>query len=181
MLPTLFLASMLISIKLNRLTDINCFLLLKKNTAKNCIITKFSPKSYHFIQNKMQVTILWRIIQGLVNHARLIYVYSVLSLIGQPMNGAEMSYHRPVYLAVQFHPRLPDIIGIVLKYMYMPLLNLSVTMNTVVPDLPIISFIQPPNLDRSLTLRQPPSVNDEAPRPSQSCSKSRCNLCLPLI
>ena len=66
----------------------------------------------------------------------------------------------------------------------MPLLHQSVTMKTVVPDLPLISFSQPHNLCRSLcraTLRQTASVNDEPPRPSQSCGKSRCKLCLSLI
>ena len=55
-------------------------------------------------------------------------------------------------------------------------------MKTTVPDLPLISFSQPHNLCRSLfreDLRQ--SVNDEPPRPSQSCGKSRCKLCLSLI
>ena len=66
----------------------------------------------------------------------------------------------------------------------MPLLHQSVTMKSVVHDLPIISFGQPPNLCHSLCrakLRQPHSVNDQPPRPLQSCSKSRCKLCLSLI
>ena len=57
-------------------------------------------------------------------------------------------------------------------------------MKTVVPDLPIISFSQPHNLCFSLCrakLRQTASVNDEPPRPSYSCGKSRCKLCLSLI
>ena len=57
-------------------------------------------------------------------------------------------------------------------------------MKTVVPDLPLISFNQPHNLCRSLfraKLRQTASVNDEPPRPSQICAKSRCKLCLSLI
>ena len=89
---------------------------------------------------------------------------------------------RPVYFNVQFHPSLPDIKGILQRYM--PLLHQSVTMKTVVPDLPLISFSQPHNLCRSLCrakLRQTASVNDEPPRPSQSCGKSRCKLCLSLI
>ena len=67
---------------------------------------------------------------------------------------------------------------------YMPLLHQSVTMKTVVPDLPPISFSQPHNLCRSLCrarLRQTASVNDEPPIPLQSCGKSRCKLCLSLI
>ena len=66
----------------------------------------------------------------------------------------------------------------------MPLLHQSVTMKTVVPDLPLISFSQPHNLCRSLCrakLRQTASVNDEPPRPSQSGGKSRCKLCRSLI
>ena len=83
---------------------------------------------------------------------------------------------------MQFHPSLPNIKGILQRYM--PLLHQSVTMKTVVPDLPLISFSQPHNLCRSLCrakLRQTASVNDEPPRPSQSCGKSRCKLCLSLI
>ena len=89
---------------------------------------------------------------------------------------------RPLYFNVQFYPGLPDIKGILQRYM--PLLHQSVTMKTVVPDLPLISFSQPHNLCRSLCrakLRQTASANDEPPRPSQSCGKSRCKLCLSLI
>ena len=87
-----------------------------------------------------------------------------------------------MYFNVQFHPGLPDIKGISQKYV--PLLRQSATMKTVVPDLPIISFCQTHNLCRSLCrakLRQTVSVNDEPTRPSQSCGKSRCKLCLSLI
>ena len=66
----------------------------------------------------------------------------------------------------------------------MPLLHLSVTMKTVVPDLPLISFSQHHNLCHSqcrAKLRQTASINDEPPRPSQCCGKSRCKLCLSLI
>ena len=83
---------------------------------------------------------------------------------------------------MQLHPGLPDIKDILQRYM--PLLHQSVTMKTVVPDLPLISFSQPHNLCRSLCrakLCQAASVNDEPPRPSQSCGKSRCKLCLSLI
>ena len=89
---------------------------------------------------------------------------------------------RPVYFNVQFHLGLPDIIGILQKYM--PLLHQSVTMKTIVPDLPLISFSQPHNLCRCpyrAKLRQTVCANDEPPRPSQSCGKSRCKLCLSLI
>ena len=81
-----------------------------------------------------------------------------------------------------FHLGLADVKGIIHKYM--PLLPQVVTMKTVLPDLLIITFSQPPNLGRSLCrakLRQQPSVDDEAPRPSQSCGKSRCKLRLSLI
>ena len=99
-----------------------------------------------------------------------------------PPTGHQSHTTRPVYFNVQFHPSLPDIKGILQRYM--PLLHQSVTMKTVVPDLPLISFSQPHNLCRSLCrakLRQTASVNDEPPRPSQSCGKSRCKLCLSLI
>ena len=66
----------------------------------------------------------------------------------------------------------------------MPLLHQSVTIETVVPDLPLISFSQPHNLCRSLCRakhRQTASANDELHRPSKSCGKSRCKLCFSLI
>ena len=99
-----------------------------------------------------------------------------------PPTGHECHTTRPVYFNVQFHPSLPDIKGILQRYM--PLLHQSVTMKTVVPDLPLISFSQPNNLCRWLCrakLRQTASVNDKPPRPSQSSGKSRCKLCLSLI
>ena len=40
-----------------------------------------------------------------------------------------------MYFNVQFHPGLPDIKGIIQRYM--PLVHQSVTMKTVVPDLPL--------------------------------------------
>ena len=55
---------------------------------------------------------------------------------------------RPEYFNVQFHPGLHDIKGILQRYM--PLLHQSVTLKTVVPDQPLISFSQPHNLCRSL-------------------------------
>ena len=98
-----------------------------------------------------------------------------------PPTGRQSHTTRPVYFNVQFHPGLPDIKGILQRYM--PLMHQFVTMKTVVPDLPLITFSQPHNLCRSLCrakLRQTASVNDEPPRPSQ-CGKSRCKLCLSLI
>ena len=88
----------------------------------------------------------------------------------------------PVYFNVQLHPGLPDIKDILHKYL--PLLHQSDTMTTVVPDLHLISLSQPHNLCHSLCrtkLRQPPSVIDEALRPSQCCGKSHCKQYLSLI
>ena len=55
-----------------------------------------------------------------------------------PPTGRQSHITRPVYLDVQFHPGLPDIKGILHKYM--SLLHQSVTMKIVVPDIPIISI-----------------------------------------
>ena len=99
-----------------------------------------------------------------------------------PITGRQSHTTRPVYFNEQFHIGLPDMKDILHWYMY--LLHQSVSMKTVVPDLPLISFSQPHNLCRSLCrakLGQAASVNDEPPRPSQSCGKSRCKLCLSLI
>ena len=95
-----------------------------------------------------------------------------------PPTGRQSHTTRPVYFNMQFHPGLPDIKGNLQRYM--PLLHQSVTMKTVVPDL----FSQPHNLCRSLwraKLRQTANLNDEPPRPSQSCDKWRCKLCLSLV
>ena len=105
-----------------------------------------------------------------------------LTHFANPPTGRQCHTTRHVYFNVQFHPGLPAIKGILQRYM--PLLHRSVTMKTVIPDLPLISLSQPHNLCRSLCrakLRQTASVNDESPRPSQSCGKSRCRLCLSLI
>ena len=83
-----------------------------------------------------------------------------------------MSYHSPCVLHCAVSPWFTDIKGILQRYMPFP--HQSVTMKTVVPDQPLISFSQPHNLCRSrcrAKLRQAVSVNDEPPRPSQSCGK----------
>ena len=99
-----------------------------------------------------------------------------------PTTGRQRHTIFPVYFNVQFQPGLPNIRGI--SQLYMSLLLQSVSMKTVVPDLPHISFSQSRNLCRSLCrakLRQTASVNDEPPRPSQSCGNSRFKLCLSQI
>ena len=66
----------------------------------------------------------------------------------------------------------------------MPLLHQSDTMKTAVPNLPIISFSQPPNLGRTLCrakLRQPTGIHDRAFNPPRICGKKRCKLCATLI
>ena len=99
-----------------------------------------------------------------------------------PPTGRHSHTTRPVYINMQLHPGLPDIKGILQRYM--PLLCQSVAMKTVVPDIPLISFSQPHNICRSLCrdkLHQTVSFYDEPHRPSQSCAYSRCKLCLSLI
>ena len=86
--------------------------------------------------------------------------------LSNPPTGRQFNTTRPVYINVQLHPGLPDMKGILQRYM--PLLHQSVTIRTVVPDLPLISFSRPHNLCRSLCramLRQTASVNFEPPRP----------------
>ena len=61
-----------------------------------------------------------------------------LTNFSNPPTGHQCHTTRPVYFNVQFHPGLPDIKGILQRYL--PLLHQSVTMKTVVPDLPLISF-----------------------------------------
>ena len=99
-----------------------------------------------------------------------------------PPTGRQSHTTRPVYFNMQLHPCLPDIKGILQRYM--PLLFQSVAMKTVVPEIPLISFSQPHNMCRSLCrdkLHQTDSFYDEPHRPSQSCAYSRCKLCLSLI
>ena len=76
---------------------------------------------------------------------------------------------RPVYLNVQLHHGSTDLKGI--SHRYMPLLHQSVTVMTVVLDLPI-GFSQPYNLCHSLrraNVRQAHCMINETPRPSQCC------------
>ena len=68
--------------------------------------------------------------------------------LASPSSVCKSHTTHPVYFNVLFHPGLPDIKDILQKYM--PLLHQSVTIDTVVPYLPIISFSQPRNLCRSL-------------------------------
>ena len=99
-----------------------------------------------------------------------------------PMPVGESKTARPVYFNVQFHPSLPDIKGILQRYM--PLLHQSEKLKTAVPNIPIISFSQPSNLGSTLCrakLRQPPGVNDRTSKPPQICGKNRCKLCTFLI
>ena len=66
----------------------------------------------------------------------------------------------------------------------MTLLHQFVITKPVDPELLIISCSQSSNLNRSLCrakLRQPLSEIDEQPRPSQSCGKSLCKLCMSLV
>ena len=84
-----------------------------------------------------------------------------------------------LFFTVQFHPGLPDIKGILQKYL--PLLHQSETMKSAVPTTPVMSFSQPPNLGASLCrakLRQP-QTNDNPP--ARCCAKKRCKLCDILI
>ena len=67
-----------------------------------------------------------------------------------PTTGRQRHTTFPVYFNVQFQPGLPNIRGI--SQQYMSLLLQSVSMKTVVPDLPHISSSQPRNLCRSLCL-----------------------------
>lgn len=94
----------------------------------------------------------------------------------------ERNSTRPVYFNVKYHPSLPDIRGILKRYM--PLLHQSDIMKTAVPKLPTISFSQPPNLGRILCrakLRQPSGSHDRASNSPRICGKKRCKLCASLI
>ena len=111
-----------------------------------------------------------------------IQVERSLSNFTNPSTGHQSHTIRPAYFNVQFHPGLPDIKGILQRIM--TLLHQPVTIKTVVPDLPLISFSQPPYLCRSLCrdkLRHLPSVLPLAPRPPLCCGKSRSKQCLSLI
>ena len=85
------------------------------------------------------------------------------TIFANPPSGRQCHTTRPVYFNVQFHPGLPDIIGIL--QMYMPFQHQSVTMKTIVPDVPLISFSQPHDMCRCLCrakLCHTASVNDES-------------------
>lgn len=85
----------------------------------------------------------------------------------------ERNSTRPVYFNVKYHPSLPDIRGILKRYM--PLLHQSDIMKTAVPKLPTISFSQPPDLGRILCrakLRQPSGSHDRASNSPRICGKN---------
>ena len=86
-----------------------------------------------------------------------------------------------IYFTVQYHPGLPDIKGILKKYL--PLLHLSSRMREAVPELPIVSFRQPSNL-KNLLVRA--KVKDPSPKgePSRPCYRGKtkpCQLCSKLV
>ena len=87
--------------------------------------------------------------QGYDKRKTYIQIERAFSNVANPSTAHKCHATRPVYFNVQLHPALPDTKGILQKYM--PLLLQSVTMTTVVTDLPIISFSQPPNLCQSMS------------------------------
>ena len=68
-------------------------------------------------------------------------IESAITNFANPPTGRQSHTTRTVYFNVQFHPGMPDIMGISQKYM--SFLHQSVTTKTVVLDLPLISFSQP--------------------------------------
>jgi len=86
--------------------------------------------------------------------------------------------NRPVFFNIQYHPGLPDVKGILSRYL--PLLHQSEKMKEVIPRQPIMSFSQPPNLGRLLCRAKlkTPSVRNTPP--CHPCGKKRCKLCLVL-
>jgi peptide-methionine (R)-S-oxide reductase len=88
---------------------------------------------------------------------------------------------RKVFFSVDFHPSLPDISGILRRFL--PVLHQSEKLRRVVPEPPVISFKQPKNLGRMLCrakIRNTPNSGDEHLDPCKPCGAKRCQLC-PLL
>ena len=86
---------------------------------------------------------------------------------------------RNVYFTADFHPGLPDIKGILQKFM--PILHQSERMKNAVPQAPTISFRQPPSLGRTLCRAKLRTMNENTTEPSRPCGKKRCKMCDILI
>ncbi|KAJ8032026.1 hypothetical protein HOLleu_25430 [Holothuria leucospilota] len=91
----------------------------------------------------------------------------------------KISKGKPLFFTVQYHPALPDIKGILTKFL--PLLHQSDRLKLAVPAAPVMSFSQPPNLKRSLCrakLLDPSRVDlNMAVVPCRCCAKNRCQIC----
>ena len=82
--------------------------------------------------------VLFNIAMGHIKRRTNKQIEHAFANFANPPTGRQSHTTRPVYFNVHFHPGLPDIKGILQKYM--PQLYQSVTMKIVVPDLPLISF-----------------------------------------
>ena len=127
-------------------------------------ITTYKYESYQYMKYIINCTELvdCLVMRGYNKRKTNKQIECAFTNFANPPTGRQSHTTRPVYFNVLLHPSLPDIEGILRKYM--PLLHQSVTMKTTVPDLPLISFSQPHSLCRSLfrdDIRQ--SVNDEPP------------------
>ena len=83
-----------------------------------------------------------------------------------------------VPLVITFHPGLPDISAVLKKYQ--PLLHQSEQMLEAVPDLPVVSFRNPPNLRKKLVrakLNTHGSETLDFNQACEPCGDRRCSLC----
>jgi hypothetical protein len=88
---------------------------------------------------------------------------------------------RKIFFGVEYHPSLPDISGILRKFL--PVLHQSEKLRQAIPDPPILSFHQPKNLSRILCRAKLPNTNPDPGTtvPCHPCGSKRCQLCPLLI
>ena len=80
-----------------------------------------------------------------------------------------------VFFVTQYHPGLPDIKGILNRYM--PVLHQSSKLKLAVPSTPVLSFSQPPNLKQIIVRAKVSTSLPTTRKPASPCGSKRCQLC----
>ena len=95
-----------------------------------------------------------------------------------PVTVTEPSEPTDRFFTVQYHQALPDIKGILTRYL--PVLHTSERMTQVALCAPVLSFSQPPNLGKMLCRAKLREESNTAVQPCQPCGSKRCKLCTAL-
>lgn len=81
----------------------------------------------------------------------------------------------PLVFVTKFHPGLPDIKGILVKFL--PVLHQSPRMILAVTNAPMLSFRQPLNLKRLIVRAKVNNPSIPVSLHNQPCKSKRCKLC----